>query len=107
MQRLPRLPAPRRVRAGWWRPTIAALLVVIAALCAPAAVVARWARDEVSDTDRYVATVTPLASDPAVQSAVINRITTEIFTRVDVQAVTNQAADALAAQGLPVVSTTI
>ena len=100
-------PAPRRVRAGWWRPTIAALLVVIAALCAPAAVVARWARDEVSDTDRYVSTVAPLASDPAIQSAIINRITTEIFTRVDVQAVTNQAADALAAQGLPVVSTTL
>ena len=35
------------------------------------------------------------------QNAIIDRITTEIFARLDVKAVTNEAVDALAAQGLP------
>ena len=73
----------------------------MAALLAPIAVVAAWAHDEVSDTDRYVETITPLADDPAVQDAMVNRITQEIFTRLDVQAVTDGAVDALAEQGLP------
>jgi hypothetical protein len=60
-----------------------------------------WAHDEVSDTDRYVETVAPLASDPAVQKAMVDRITREIFTRLDVEAVTKEAVDALAEQGLP------
>jgi LPXTG-motif cell wall-anchored protein len=88
-------------RTGWWRPVVVTVLIVIAALIAPASVVAAWARDEIANTDRYVETVTPLASDPAVQSAIANRITTEIFNRIDVQAITQDAVDALSAQGLP------
>ncbi len=88
-------------RTGWWRPVVVTVLIVIAALIAPASVVASWARDVVGDTDRYVQTVAPLASDPAVQKAAANRITTEIFNRIDVQAVTQDAVDALSAQGLP------
>src|SRR4051794_9649148 len=79
----------------------AGVLLVIVALLAPLAVVATWVHDEISDTDRYVQTVTPLASDPAVQQAVVTRVTNGIFTRLDVEAVTQQAVDALAAQGLP------
>jgi hypothetical protein len=96
-----------RLRAGWWRPVVATVLVVIAAIAAPAAVVARWAHDEVGNTDTYVASITPLADNPAVQSAIINRVTREIFNAVDVQSVTSQTADALAAQGLPVVANTL
>lgn len=90
-----------RGRTGWWRPALAGVLIVAMAVLAPLSVVARWAHDEVSDTDRYVATVAPLAHDPAVQRAVADRITTEIMSRLQVQAVTKQAVDALAAQGLP------
>jgi hypothetical protein len=63
--------------------------------------VAIWVHDEVSDTDRYVETVTPLAADPAVQDAVVSRVTNEVFARFDVEAVTKEAIDALAAEGLP------
>ncbi|MFL6132275.1 MAG: hypothetical protein ACJ72A_05720 [Nocardioidaceae bacterium] len=79
----------------------AGVLLLIVALLAPLAVVATWVHDEISDTDRYVQTVTPLASDPAVQQAVVTRVTNGIFTRLDVEAVTQQAVDALEAQGLP------
>ena len=88
-------------RTGAWRPWVAGVLIAIGALLAPLSIVATWAHDEVADTDRYVASVEPLASDPAVQDAVIARITTEIFDRLDLEAVTQEAVDALAAQGLP------
>ena len=70
------------------------VLVIVIAVLAPLGVVARWARNEVASTDRYVQSVAPLASDPAVQAAITNRITNEI-TRLQVQAVTDQAIQAL------------
>lgn len=90
-----------RTRQGWWRPVVVVVLLVLVGLLTPLAVVATWAHDEISDTDRYVSTVAPLAKSPAVQRAVTDRITTEITSRLQVQAVTQQAVDALAARGLP------
>ncbi len=87
-------------RGGWWRTLVASILILTAAVLAPLSVVARWAHDEVSDTDRYVETITPLAHDPAVQNAIVTRVTDEIFTRIDVQAVTQEAIAALSQQGL-------
>src|SRR6478735_2613876 len=95
------LPVETSGRTGWWRPVVATVLIVLMAVLAPLSVVARWAHDTVSDTDRYVENVAPLASDPAVQAAVIDRITQEITTRLQVQAVTGEAVDALADRGLP------
>jgi hypothetical protein len=88
-------------RQGWWRPVVAGVLVAIAALLAPISVVASWARDEIEDTDQYVETVTPLASDPAVQNAIATRIEDEIFSRVDIDALTQEAVDAISQQDLP------
>ena len=80
---------------------VATLLIVIGCILAPISVVAVWTKNLVTDTDRYVATVAPLASDPAIQSAIADRITAEIFTKLDVTGITNQAVDALAERGLP------
>ena len=91
-------PRPRRQR---WRSVVATLLIVIGCILAPISVVAVWTKNLVTDTDRYVATVAPLASDPAIQSAIADKITTEIFTQLDVTGITNQAVDALAERGLP------
>jgi hypothetical protein len=88
-------------RRGGWRPVVVTVLVIVAGILAPASIVATWARDEVSNTDRYVQTVAPLASDPAVQSAIVDRVTSELFSRINVQAVTQDAINALQAQGLP------
>jgi hypothetical protein len=54
----------------------------------------------VTDTDRYIATVAPLADDPLIQNAVADQITAQIFTYIDVQGITTEAVNALAAQGL-------
>ena len=80
---------------------VATLLIVIGCILAPISVVAVWTKNLVTDTDRYVATVAPLASDPAIQSAIADKITAEIFTNLDVAGITNQAVDALADRGLP------
>jgi hypothetical protein len=78
-----------------WRTIIAALLIVVACVLAPLSVVAVWTRNLVTNTDRYVETVTPLASNPDVQNAITNTITAQVFRYLDVQTVVTQAADAL------------
>ena len=92
---------PTRPRRQRWRSVVATLLIVIGCILAPLSVAAVWAKNQVTNTDRYVETITPLASDPAIQNAVANKITTEIFARLDVQGITNEAVDALAERGLP------
>ena len=90
-------PATRRR----WRTVVAALLLVLACLLAPLSLVAVWTRNQLTDTDRYVATVGPLARDPAIQDAIADQITAQVFTYLDVQGLTTQALDALAERGLP------
>jgi hypothetical protein len=93
--------APPRVRRQRWRSVVATLLILIGCILAPLSVVAVWTKNLVTDTDRYVTTVAPLASDPAIQNAVADKVTAEIFTHLDVAGITNQAVDALAERGLP------
>jgi hypothetical protein len=82
-----------------WRTILATLLIVRACVLAPLSVVAIWTRNQVTNTDRYVATVSPLASDPAIQNAIADQITAQVFTYLDVQGLTAQAAEALAQRG--------
>jgi hypothetical protein len=97
----PSVAPPSRPRRQRWRSVVATLLIVIACILAPLAGVAVWSKNLITNTDRYVTTVAPLARDPAIQSAVSDKITAEIFARLDVQGITNQAVDALAERGLP------
>jgi hypothetical protein len=83
-----------------WRTIVASLLIVVACLLAPLSVAAVWTRNQVTNTDRYIATVSPLARDPAIQAAIADQITTQVFNYIDIKGLTNQAVDALAAQGL-------
>jgi hypothetical protein len=82
-----------------WRTLVAALLIVVACLLAPLSVVAIWTRNQVTNTDRYVATVSPLARDPAIQAALADQITAQVFNYIDIQGVTTQAVEALAERG--------
>lgn len=90
---------PRRRRPG--RATAAVVLIVVAALLAPVAVVAVWAKGLAEDTDRYLATVAPLADDPQIQSAVTNRLTNAIVDAVNLEDLAQTATGAVSDLGLP------
>jgi transposase InsO family protein len=91
-----RVPAARRRQ---WRTLVATLLIVVACVLAPLSMVAVWTRNQVTNTDRYVATVSPLARDPAIQAAIADQITSQVFTYIDVRGLTTQAVTALTERG--------
>ncbi|HWF21233.1 MAG TPA: hypothetical protein VG226_03715 [Acidimicrobiales bacterium] len=72
-------------RRGRWRRLSAWVLIVLASLLAVVSVLVVFTRNEILDTNTYVATVGPLASDPAVQSAVADRVSQQLIKKVDAQ----------------------
>jgi hypothetical protein len=94
-----RAPAPRRKLR--WRSIVAVVLIVLGCVLAPVAGLAVWSNNQVSNTDRFVRTMSPLVDDPDVQAALTNRVTDTIFQFVDVQGLTDQAVSALVSVGLP------
>jgi hypothetical protein len=97
-ERLRRAAAARNTRL---RTSGASVLLLLAFLLAPLSVVAVWAHSEISDTDRYVQTVAPLATEPAVQNTVIDRLTNRVVGNVNVDQVTATLAATLARNGAP------
>ncbi|MFK0020969.1 hypothetical protein [Streptomyces sp. NPDC090798] len=85
----------------WLRSTGSVLLILLASLLSLLAVVAVWANSIIRDTDRYVATVGPLASDPDVQKAVTNRVTTAVLAQIDVDALVKDLEQAASEKGAP------
>ena len=63
------------------------ILVILAVIVFTVSVPAAWGARTVLNTDRYVATVAPLADDPAVQQAIATRLTDEVFAALNVQEV--------------------
>ncbi|QES16651.1 hypothetical protein DEJ45_32560 [Streptomyces venezuelae] len=74
-------PAPRHRGRSF----LAAVLIVLGCLLAPLGIVAAWTADIVGVTDRYVATVAPLAADEDVQAAVADRVTAAVMEHLDLQ----------------------
>ncbi|MFD7642378.1 hypothetical protein ACFV4P_17155 [Kitasatospora sp. NPDC059795] len=74
------------------RSFFAAVLIVLAAVLTPLAVVSSWSRAQVTDTGRFVSTMAPLASDPAVQGAVANRATDAIMQQLPISDLLNEVA---------------
>ncbi len=67
------------------RRIVATVLVVLTIVVFTVAVPGTWARRTLLNTDRYVATVAPLAKDPAIQEYLARTVTAEVFTALDVQ----------------------
>ncbi len=60
-----------------------ALLLVLLAVLVPFGALSAWVDLEIDDTDRYVAAVSPLASDPAVRTTVADLVTEEAMRQID------------------------
>jgi len=80
---------PRKPRL--WRPLCVAVLLILGFILTPVAVLVTYAKTQVLDTDRYVATVKPLAKNPAVQNYIADTVTTNLLAQVDINAYVNQA----------------
>ncbi|KAB7743033.1 hypothetical protein GA707_15430 [Nostocoides sp. F2B08] len=80
------------------RSFVSAVLIIIACLLAPVSVLSVWASTVVSQTDRYVETVAPIADDPGVQAAIADEVTAAVMENLDVADVTTQALQVLSEQ---------
>ena len=94
----------RRHRVSWRTP-VAVVLIAIGCILAPEAVIGVWTANQVSDTNRYVANMTPLIQNPAIQSALTDKISNQINAQIDVPALAKQAATQLNQRGLTRVAT--
>src|SRR3954468_16898035 len=65
----------RRAKGGFARRISVGLLVVLFAVLVPVTFVSAWTHRTVMNTDAYVDTVAPIASDPEVTAAVSRLIT--------------------------------
>ncbi|WP_103532112.1 hypothetical protein [Streptomyces sp. SM11] len=74
----PAIPATSATSAAF-----SALLLVLLAVLVPFGALSAWVDLEIDDTDRYVAAVSPLASDPAVQNTVADLVTEEAMRQID------------------------
>jgi hypothetical protein len=92
-------PGRARHRIGWRGP-VASLLIIVGCVLAPLSVVAVWSSNQISDTNRYVANVTPLIHEPSIQNALTDKISNEINTRLQLQKLANEAAALLTQKGL-------
>ncbi|MEV4193438.1 hypothetical protein [Streptomyces toxytricini] len=90
-----RLRKSAAVRHRRLRYTGATVLLLLALLLSPVGVIAAWLHNTISDQDRYVQTVAPLAQEPAVQNAVTDKLTNAVVANVDVKAVTDALQRAL------------
>jgi hypothetical protein len=95
---------PRRRRHNGWRAPVAVILIVLGCILAPIAVLGVWANREVSNTDRWVATVEPLIHDPNIQNTLTDKITNEIIQQLNLEGLINQASAQLNAKGLTRIS---
>ena len=68
-----------------WKSILSWVLLVLACLLAVVSVLVVFARNEVLNTDSYLQTVTPLASNPAVQVAVAKRVSNRLIEETDLQ----------------------
>ncbi|MDF6043697.1 hypothetical protein LRD69_16475 [Streptomyces sp. JH14] len=63
--------------------TLSMVVLVLLAVLVPLSALSAWVDLEIDNTDRYVAAVEPLASDPGVQGIVSDLITDQAMTQID------------------------
>ena len=77
------------------RRVAAAALATVGLLLLPGAIMANWATTQLIETERFVATLAPLADDPAVHDRIIAEVTALVDEQVDIDAVTTELLSGL------------
>ncbi|MFE7846391.1 hypothetical protein ACFUTX_14500 [Microbacterium sp. NPDC057407] len=92
-------PAPRS--SGRWRAVVSAICIVVAAILVPVSIVTAWARVQLVEEEAFVATLAPLADDPAVQALVVDETMDAITAQVDFDQLTSDVFTGIADLGVP------
>lgn len=66
-------------KTNWWRSALSFFLIILASLSVMGAVAARYARDDILNTDRFVSIAGPLPSNPKVSLALTSFTTNALF----------------------------
>ncbi|WP_244093636.1 MULTISPECIES: hypothetical protein [unclassified Microbacterium] len=98
---LKKSPAEKERRRPVARSIVAGIVLAVAVLMAPIAAMGTWARLQLVDADRFVATFAPLAEDPDVQDFVADQVSAAIHEQVDLDAVVGEVFDGLRELDLP------
>ncbi len=96
-------PKPRsagRRAAGIARSAGISIILVLSVICLVLTPVVVWSRNLILNTDRYVQTVEPLASNPGVQNTVIAAVDAQFQDRIDLKSVLDPVLPPRAAQVL-------
>ncbi|RDV43786.1 hypothetical protein DOE76_16185 [Leifsonia sp. ku-ls] len=96
---------PEKHRRSWAWTLLAVVLIVVGAVLAPVAVVASWAKAQLTDTDSFVATYAPLAKNPGVQAFITDQTVKAVQEHVDIPEVTSQVIDGITELGTGPVAT--
>lgn len=67
-----------------WQRIVSVVLLVLGFILVPLSAVAIWSNNQLTNTDRYVETVSPLAGNEDVQQTVATAVVSSIFDNVDV-----------------------
>ena len=68
-----------------WKRIAAWVLVVLACILSVLSVVTVFARNQLLNTDTYVKTVAPLASNPAIQTQIAKQVSENLISRANVE----------------------
>jgi hypothetical protein len=68
-----------------WQKVTSVVLLVIGFILIPLSAVAIWSRNQLTNTDRYVETVSPLAANPDIQQTVATVVVNALFDQVNAQ----------------------
>jgi hypothetical protein len=68
-----------------WKRIVAWVLVVLACILSVLSVVTVFARNQLLNTDTYVSTVGPLASNPAIQTQIAKQVSQNLINRTNVE----------------------
>jgi hypothetical protein len=90
----------KRTFGGVAKATGSVILCVLGVLCLTLSPLAIWGRNLILNTDRYVSTLEPLASNPGVQQGIVNVVDQQVDANLDLSTYLNEALPPRAATAL-------
>jgi hypothetical protein len=83
------------VKKGRGRSWVAGIVLVIASLILPTAIVGHWATVQINNGNQFVDSLAPLSANPEVQALIVKQLSTAIDNQIHVDKMTENLVDGL------------